>query len=121
MAGIESAVAEYLKANVRPAGRRALDGVFLLHIFGRQLFAAARHSQGGFEEGTGIALRTLCSIFSTLKETAFTPNYLAQFYDVLSLALSNNSGVVLETALLESSFLLLVDLEGTGIDPFVCS
>eukprot|EP01122_Echinamoeba_exundans_P014768 TRINITY_DN6753_c0_g1_i2.p1 TRINITY_DN6753_c0_g1~~TRINITY_DN6753_c0_g1_i2.p1 ORF type:complete len:1091 (-),score=190.34 TRINITY_DN6753_c0_g1_i2:1420-4692(-) len=89
------------------------SGNTILSIFGRWLFEAVLSDKPGLEEGTSLALATLCRIFTRDRGT-FLSVHLASFYSCLEKTLLKDiNDKVLSTALLNSRGLFVRELQGS--------
>jgi hypothetical protein len=85
----------------------------LLAIFGRWLFEAVMADRPGYEDGTSIALATLCKIFTKAIEPAFLSIHLASFFNCLAKVLQKDiTDKVLSTLLLNCRTLFVRELPG---------
>jgi hypothetical protein len=89
------------------------SGNTILSIFGRWLFEAVLADKPGLEEGTSLALATLCKIFARDRGT-FLSVHLASFYSCLEKTLLKDiNDKVLSTALLNSRGIFVRELQGS--------
>lgn len=124
MSGLEAVLKQALRVGLTPSSppplsggsaRALADGNALLHLLGPWLFQAARLNRPGFDDGSALALRSLCLLFSTLASgTQYVPIYLAQLYDVIANVFARD-GQVLISAILHASFVLQLELEGANV------
>jgi len=115
--GLEILTKQYLKIAPDKAARGAPlppDGNTILHIFGAWLFNAVRLDRPGFEEGTALAIKIMCSIFCTRFTTKFLSVYLASFYGCLQDILQKD-GRVLISAILHCVDFFCFELQGCRI------
>eukprot|EP01103_Thecamoeba_quadrilineata_P017024 TRINITY_DN5886_c0_g2_i1.p1 TRINITY_DN5886_c0_g2~~TRINITY_DN5886_c0_g2_i1.p1 ORF type:complete len:347 (+),score=61.88 TRINITY_DN5886_c0_g2_i1:29-1069(+) len=89
----------------------ATEGNTLLHVYGHWLFEAVQNDKQAFEEGTALALKILCNIFTSRPLTPYLPVYLSSFYSCLTEALKKD-GRVMISAVMNSQRLFQCELQG---------
>lgn len=116
MNGVEMLVNQYLKIGMSTKGKmkrnKAPDGNTILHVFGKWLFEGILlPGREAFDEGQALALKTLCTIFTTKETTNFLPTYTARFCLCLQHALMKE-GRLLLAAIINSGGLMPQELVG---------
>lgn len=92
------------------------DGNTVMHLFGRDLLEALYAARPGFEEGTAVAVRTLCRVVAVCAHSVWAPQYLAALYAALRCGLAApTDGRVLAETLVHAQHLLAADLPGARV------
>eukprot|EP01094_Clydonella_sp_ATCC50884_P020502 TRINITY_DN4270_c0_g1_i1.p1 TRINITY_DN4270_c0_g1~~TRINITY_DN4270_c0_g1_i1.p1 ORF type:complete len:1309 (-),score=500.74 TRINITY_DN4270_c0_g1_i1:354-4280(-) len=100
MNGVEMLVNQYLKIGMstkrKSKRNKAPDGNTILHVFGKWLFESILlPGRDAFDEGQALALKTLCTIFTSKETTSFLPTYTARFCMCLQHALMKEGRLLL--------------------------
>eukprot|EP01116_Phalansterium_solitarium_P011073 TRINITY_DN26680_c0_g1_i1.p1 TRINITY_DN26680_c0_g1~~TRINITY_DN26680_c0_g1_i1.p1 ORF type:complete len:538 (-),score=150.79 TRINITY_DN26680_c0_g1_i1:8-1621(-) len=120
MEGVQSLVSGFLNVvnrdNSKKPHRRVNgpDGNTILHIFGGWLFEALKLSRPNFEDGTALAVETMCDLFHVKRHSKFDRLYLASYYDSLADALQKEGKVML-SCLLHSKHFFADELDGCRV------
>lgn len=92
------------------------DGNTIAHLFGRDLFEALFANRAGYEDGTAVAVRTLCRVFTVCAHSVWSPTYLAAFYTALRCGLTApTDGRVLAETLVHAQNVLAMDLPNSRV------
>jgi len=118
MSGVDSLVNQYLRIGTQniietaePSRYISPTGNTILHIFGSWLFDAIHLNRARFDEGTALAVKTLCNTMISKFQTDFLTVYSSSFYSCMQSALSRE-GRVLVAVITSSTALFRYELKG---------